>query len=36
MATGLSAWFCLGRARGDARKDSDYDVAALVDDARFG
>jgi uncharacterized protein len=32
MATGLSASCCLAPARGDARKDSDYDVAVFLRD----
>jgi len=32
MATASSAWCCSGRARGDARPDSDYDVAVFLKD----
>ena len=31
-ASGLSAWCCSARARGDAREDSDYDVAVFLKD----
>ena len=30
--TGWSGWCCSGRARGDAREDSDYDVAVFLED----
>lgn len=32
MATGVSASFSTARARGDARPDSDYDVAVFLRD----
>ena len=35
-ATGLNAWCCLARARGDAGADSDYDVAVFLNDLRGG
>jgi predicted nucleotidyltransferase len=30
MGIALSAWCCSARARGDARPDSDYDVAVFL------
>ena len=32
MANALSGWCCSARARGDAREDSDYDVAVFIKD----
>lgn len=32
MASGWTAWCCSARARGDARPDSDYDVAVFLRD----
>jgi uncharacterized protein len=33
MASAWNASCCLGRARGDAKPDSDYDAAAFIKDA---
>jgi uncharacterized protein len=32
MAIASTVWCCLDRARGDARSDSDYDVAVFLKD----
>jgi uncharacterized protein len=34
MARASTAWCCSARARGDARPDSDYDVAVFLNDFR--